>query len=256
MIISSLLLVAQAATATLPSLAEDRLRLCMDEARTDPATAIATASDWLSEAQGVETSAPQQCLGFAYVSLLRWEATEQAFVAARDARAPDDHAARARMGAMAGNAALADEDFPQAAALLGMAQDDAEAAGLNDVAGAIAADRARALVGSGREEEAGEVLAGAQILAPQVPAVWLLSATLARRQGNLPEAQGLIETAAALAPQDAEIGLELGLIAAQLGDDAAARTAWNSVVALAPQSPLSATARTYLARLDGTVEGR
>lgn len=256
MIISLILLVVQAATAALPAVAEDRLRVCMDEARTDPATAIASASAWLGEARGDEASLPQQCLGFAYVSLLRWEAAEQAFIAAREARPPEDHAARARLGAMAGNAALAAEDFLDAAVLMAAAQTDAEAAGLNEVAGTIAADRARALVRSGREEEASEVLAGAQISAPQVPVVWLLSATLARRQGALAKAQGLIETAAALAPQDAEIGLEAGLIAAQANDDSAARAAWNSVLALAPDSQLSATARTYLARLDGTMEGR
>lgn len=256
MIISSLLLIAQAATAALPPVEEVRLRMCMDEARTDPATAIVTASDWLSEASDADAGLPQQCLGFAYTSLLRWAAAEQAFAAARDARGVRDHAARARLGAMAGNAALAADDFASAAGFLMTAQDDAQAAGLDDLAGAIAADRARALVAAGREEEAGAVLEDAQIIAPQVPTVWLLSATLARRRGDLPKAQGLIETAAALSPQDPEIGLEAGLIAAQAGNEAAARAAWKSVLAVAPDSPHSVTARTYLARLDGTVVGR
>lgn len=248
-ILGALLLAAQAGAGP-PSLEQDRLRACLDQARTDPPTAIATASQWASEETGAATSAPQQCLGFAYMSLLRWEAAEQAFLAARNARPPGDLAARARLGAMAGNAALAAEDHAGALEPLATAQQDAEAAGLNEVAGAIAADRARALVGTGREAEAEEVLTGAQILAAQLADIWLLSAALARRHGDLRRAEGLVKTALALAPDDPEIGLELGLIAALAGDDTTARGAWARVMALDPAAPLAETARTYLARLE------
>ena len=252
-ILSSLLVFAQAAAAAPPP--EDaRLPACIEQARTDPATAIATASAWSSEATGQAASLPQQCLGFAYTSLLRWDAAQQAFTAARDARLQEDRPVRARLGAMAGSAALAGEDFAGALELLGVAQADAEGAGLNELAGEIAADRARALVSEGREAEAGEVLAGAQILSPQTAEIWLLSATLERRGGDLNRARGFITTAASLAPQDPEIGLEAGLIAALAGQDAAARTAWQSVLSLAPDTPHAATARTYLARLDGQTE--
>jgi tetratricopeptide (TPR) repeat protein len=255
--LAAALVLAQAGAAEPPpppaatmTASEARLSVCLDQARTDPPTAIVAASAWASEVTGVDASLPQQCLGFAYMSLLRWDAAEQAFIAARDARAESDGAARARLGAMAGNAALAGGDFAGALEPLSAAQADAEAAGLNEVAGGIAADRARALVGAGREAEAAEVLTGAQILAPQVADVWLLSATLARRQGDLSRARDLIGTAVALEPQSQEIGLELGLVAALSGDEVSARTAWTAVTALDEASPHAEAARAYLAQLD------
>jgi Flp pilus assembly protein TadD len=252
--LSAALALAQAAAPVavppVPSVSEDRLHVCLEQARTDPPTAIAAASEWTAEAIGADASLPRQCLGFAYMSLLRWEAAEGEFLAARDAREPADRAARARLGAMAGNAALAAGDFSGALATFTAAQADAEAAGLNEEAGIIAADRARALVGAGREAEAGDVLTGAQILAPQVADVWLLSAALARRQGSLTRARDLIGTAVALDPQSQEIGLELGLIAALSGDEASARTAWTTVTALDSATPQAETARAYLAQLD------
>jgi len=150
---------------------------------------------------------------------------------------------------MAGSAALAAGDFEAALAPLAAAQADAEAAGLSEIAGTIAADRARALVGAGREAEAAEVLTGAQILAPQEAEIWLLSAALARRQGSLNRAREFAGTALALASDNPDILLEAGLIAALSGDDAAARTAWEAVVALDPQAPYAQTARTNLAQL-------
>ncbi len=241
-------------TGALPAVSQHRLSVCLDAARTDPPSAIAAASEWAGEALGAavaeEAGLPQQCLGFAYISLLRWDAAEAAFLAARDLRPPDDRPARARLGAMAGSAALAAGDHAAAIATLSTAQADAEAAGLGEIAGAIAADRARALVAAGRAAEAGEVLAGAQVLAPQSGEVWLLSAALARRQGDLNRARNLIGTALALAPEEPEILLEGGLIAALASDDAAARSAWERVVALDPATPHAQTARAYLAQLE------
>ena len=256
-VLISVLAFAQVASAAPPvPVEQDRLRVCLDEARTDPPTAITSASRWLNEANGAEASLPQQCLGFAYTALLRWGAAEQAFIASRDLRPENDQLIRARLGAMAGNAALADERAPRAAELFETAQFDAEAEGETQLAGQIAADRARALVQSDRTEEAQSVLEGAQVLAPQTADVWLLSATLARRDGDIAKAAPMIEAAAKLAPDDPSIGLELGLIAALAGDDEAARRSWQNVVSLAPQSPQSQTARAYLARLDSPSEAQ
>lgn len=246
---------APRAASAPPSIEEARLRVCLDEARNDPPTAIVTASGWLDEARAAGaaglagTSLPQQCLGFAYTSLLRWEAAEQAFIAARDALPEGERAARARLGTMAGNAALAGGRHGPAATLLETAQADAEAAGANDLAGEIAADRARALVGADRAGEAGAVLEGAQVLNPQSPDVWLLSATLARRGGDLNAARAAIATAYGLARDNAEIALEAGLIAALSGNAEAACEAWNGVAVRDPQSPHAEMARSYLAQL-------
>jgi tetratricopeptide (TPR) repeat protein len=241
------LLFAQAAAA--PTLAQDRLTVCEATARRDPATAVVDASAWLAESAGVDRSFPQQCLGLAYVSLLRWKAAEEAFMAAHDARPESDSGGRARLAAMAGNAALAENRYQAARERFEMAQREALAAGDRALAGDIATDRAQALVGLGLLGDAAAVLADARRDAPQSSDAWLLSATLARRQGKLADAQAQIETAAALAPADPAVGLEAGVIAALGGRDEAARQSFNSVLSLAPNSPQAATARGYLAQL-------
>jgi len=251
------LLIAQAAASPAggaATLEEDRLAGCRQQARTDPATAMVTASRWLAEAQGPARSAPQQCLGFAYTSLLRWDAAESAFLAAREALLPNEHAPRARLAAMAGNAALAGGRNEAALAAFDLAQADAGAAGDASLAGTLQADRARALVALDRVGEAAEALANARRDAPQDPSVWLLSATLSRRQGALEQALGQIRTAAALAPDDPAIGLEAGLIAALSGQDEAAQTSWQAVLAASPRSPEAALARDYLAQLGAPTE--
>ena len=213
--VATALLVAQAAAPSgpPPSAEESRLVACKDQARSDPATAIATASGWLSEAQGPGRSAPQQCLGFAYTSLLRWGAAESAFLAAREALLPADRTQRARLAAMAGNAALAGGRGEAALAAFDLGEEDARVAGDRPLAGIIATDRARALVALDRPAQAAEALALARRDAPQDASAWLLSATLARREDRLEEARGYIRTAADLAPQDLSIVLEAGLIA-------------------------------------------
>lgn len=249
------LLFAQAAAP--PTLDEDRLTVCLDQARSDPASAIAAADAWLAETAGPQRSLPRQCLGTAYVSLLRWDAAQAAFLAGRDERPATDHAGRARLGAMAGNAALAAGEHEGALAVFDRALADAREADISAaLAGTIAADRARALVALGREDEAGAMLADARRDAPQQADVWLLSATLARRLDDLAQAQAHIETAAALAPDDAAIGLEAGLIAALTGRDDAARASWRSVIATHPASPESTAAAEYLAQLDGAPPAR
>jgi tetratricopeptide (TPR) repeat protein len=258
MLLSALaLIVAQAAavaTAQAHTAEQARLTECLDQARTDPATAITTAGLWLIESHDAGKALPQQCLGQAYVSVLRWDAAHDAFVAARDAALASDYAVRARLGAMAGNAALAGDDLATALADLGRAIADAALAGDKPLAGSIAADKARALVGLGRNDEAAATLQQARADAPQDAAVWLLSATLSRRTGDLKSAQAQIETAAGLAPTDPAVGLEAGVIAELAGNDEAARKSWEAVVALAPDGPEAKSARAYLAQVGGAAK--
>ena len=105
----ALFLAQDAASAPVPqrTVAQDRLAVCLDHARTDPATAIGEASNWAVGVTGPESSYPQQCLGLAYTMLLRWDAAEQAFLLARDAAGENAHFRRAQLATMAGNAALA-----------------------------------------------------------------------------------------------------------------------------------------------------
>jgi tetratricopeptide (TPR) repeat protein len=252
---TSLVLAQQAAPqaigVTAPqTLEEARLTACMTEARADPAQAITTASQWLVGLSGVATSAPQQCLGMAYMGLSRWDAAMIAFLAARDVRAEDDKLSRARLGAMAGNAALAGRQFLVAESVLALAGEDALAGGDRTLAGIAAADRSRALVALDDAAAAGRVLASARELAPQDAAGWLLSATLARRAGDLANASAWIGTAGVLDPENLAVGLEAGLIAALAENDTAARASWTAVIDLAPRSAEAATARAYIAQLD------
>ena len=253
MILSSLLvLLAQDAVAapTAPrTVAEDRLTVCLRHARTDPTTAIVEASTWAGEASGAEASYPQQCLGLAYTVLLRWDAAERAFLAARDDTGESEHFRRAQLATMAGNAALAEQRPADALVSLEVAANDAAAAGDNGLRSMIEVDRARAQVAQGREGEAEATLAAARTLDSQSPLAWLLSATLARRLGKLDEAQGYIETAAALSPDYPEIGLEAGVIAMLAGHREAAEASWRSVIELAPDSEEAASARSYLAEV-------
>lgn len=248
MIFHALTLFAAQAGSVLSPGEQGRLDLCLDEARRDPPTAISTANQWLGEASGAGRALPQQCLGQAYVSLMRWEAAEAAFLAARDFAAHDE--LRARLGAMAGSAALAGGHWDAALAALAAAQIDAVETGDAALMAAIAADRARALVGLGRAEDAKAVLERARADHPQHAEAWLLSATLARRMDDLADAAALIAVAGALAPDDPEVALEAGVIAVLAGDEDAARGNWELVRELAPSSAEAATAAGYLAQLD------
>jgi tetratricopeptide (TPR) repeat protein len=246
------LLLAQSVSAVAAGvvpLEQARLDLCLDKARADPATAIAGAGTWLGETSAPESSYPQQCLGYAYTLLLRWDAAEDAFLAAREAELEINHFRRAQLATMAANAALAGNRPDAALTALGLAATDAAVAGDAGLRAIVETDRARAMVMHGREGEAEAVLAAARSFDAQNALAWLLSATLARRLGKLDEAQGFIETASALSPGYSEVGLEAGVIAMLQGREDAAKASWESVVALEPRSEAAATARVYLAQL-------
>ena len=260
--ISALLLslMAQASSADLSALdaylppatvEEDRLTLCLGEATSDPSNAIVTASTWLAEAHdAAERSFPQQCLGMAYTRLLRWSAAEQAFLDARNGTLEWNQTVRGRLAAMAGNSALAEGRAEDALASFTLAEQDAAKAGDKLLAGEVQVDRSRALVALDHTAEADAALANARRDAPQNSDAWLLSATLARRTGDLERAQGQIATAAGLDPTNPLIGLEAGVIAVLGGRDDAARQSWQSVIELAPDSAEAKTARGYLKQLE------
>lgn len=226
-----------------------QLQDCLALAVSDPPSAIDAAEAWRDLVKGVQLSQAERCRGTALANLARWDEAETAFLAARDAALPDDHAARGRLGAMAGNAALAAGSWERALGQLDTAREDALAASDKALAGEVQLDRARALVALKREGDAAMALDEARSALPQSAEACLLSATLARRMGNLADAQAQIEKAAALLPVDPEIGLEAGLIAVLAGRDDAARKSWQSVITAAPNSSAAETAKGYLAQL-------
>lgn len=222
---------------------------CMDAVESRPERTVEVARDALNKAVGRERVRAGFCLGVALSDLGRWPEAQQAFLNARDATEVDDHVTRARLGAMAGSAALAQGQAAEALQLLGPAASEAKAAANNALIATIALDRARALVAVDRPDEAASALAEARAAEPENAQAWLLSATLSRRQDKLIEAQAQIEQAARLAPRDPEVGLEAGVIAALSGNDAAARRSFESVVAMEPDGDLAQKAQGYLDQL-------
>lgn len=228
---------------------------CLKHAAADPTAEVDQARAWRDGAADVEHAAADLCLGTALSELQRFSEAEAAFLDGRQASegAP---ALRARLGAMAGNAALATGAAARALGFLDTAKTDLGEARDGPLPTDIALDRARALVALERLPEAETALAEARTLAPESAEAWLLSATLSRRMDKLADAQTRIETAGRLAPANAgvapEIGLEAGVIAMLSGREDAARKSWRSVVATAPQSAAAESARRYLVQIGDT----
>jgi len=239
----------EAQNVALPSIGGGNGAGCISAVEANPAKAAALASSARGDAVGRERVRAGFCLGIALSDLGRWDEARTAFTGARDAADPEDHASRARLGAMAGNAALASDQPGQALSLLAPAATDAKIVGDAELTATIALDRARALVAVKQPEEAANALAEARAARPDDAQAWLLSATLSRRQDKLAVAQTQIEKAASLAPQDPEIGLEAGVIAMLSNNEPAARGSWDSVVATAPSSDAAVTAKQYLSQL-------
>ncbi|MEM6494202.1 MAG: tetratricopeptide repeat protein [Pseudomonadota bacterium] len=225
------------------------LSKCLTQLETDAARAHAQAQIKRSEASGVERVVANHCLGLAATELGLWDDARAAFIAARDETPQDEIRARARFGAMAGNAALGGGDPQGALNLLEIAQSDAESSASNPLQAIAAIDTARALVALDRPQEALAQLEAATTLAPEGSEGWLLKATLLRRLDRLGDAQAAIEQAVSLSPQDIDIGLETGVIAILSGREDAARASWQSVIDTQPDSLAAKTARGYLEQI-------
>ncbi|MEM6857020.1 MAG: tetratricopeptide repeat protein [Pseudomonadota bacterium] len=228
---------------------------CLTQIETDPARAHTRAQIKLIEAIGPEKVMANHCRGLASTKLAMWEDARGAFLDAREQTPPDEIRARARFGAMAGNAALAGGDLDGALVLLTNAMSEAKTAASTPLQVVTAIDIARILVMLDRPEEALAPLDRATTLAPQDSESWLLKATLLRRLDQLGDAQAAIEQAATLAPQDAEIGLEAGVIAIFSGREDAARASWQSVIDAQPDSLAAQKARGYLEQIGAPPEG-
>lgn len=239
---------AKPVAAPAPAASSAQLNQCLAEIPANPLAASESAEQWRDQAKAGERAAAQLCLGSAYAQLERWDDAEEAFLAGRnEAGATSD--LKARLAAMAGNAALAQGQPDRALGLLDNAKVDQGANRTMPVALDIELDRSRALVALKRTAEAEAALADARSLDPKSAEAWLLSATLSRRENKLDVAQAQIEQAVQLLPVDPEIGLEAGVIAMLAGREDAARKSWQSVLAAAPNSPVADTARGYLAQL-------
>lgn len=236
------LLMADAGAAENPALA--RFEACVALANANPAKALDQASAWRIEGGGVLA---RQCSGLAYAAMNRWPSAALAFEQAakqseadRDGRAP-------RLWVLAGNAALAGREPGRArgyfdAALSSGALKDGEA-------GEAHLDRARARFAGNDLKGARADLDAALKLVPADPLGWLLSATLARKEGDLKRAQQDILEATKRSPDDASVANEAGNIAVMSGEDEAARASWGEAVRLSPASDAGKAAAAALKQL-------
>lgn len=227
------------------------LSSCIKQASTSPQQALDFAQNWRERASSdLEFAQSAHCAGLALVTLGRYGEARQAFELASGEAPQDNMAYAARLAAMAGNAALAENDAEAALPLLDRAGALALAAKESELAADLRVDLARVLVRLDRPEDAASALAEAREADALDSEAWLLSATLSRRLERLGEAQAQIERAAMLDPRDPQIGLEAGVIAALAGRADDARASFQSVLAVAPGTPHAERAQGYLTQLD------
>jgi tetratricopeptide (TPR) repeat protein len=247
------LMAAQAAAAPPPTAApplsvpgtdEERFRVCVEIADADPARALAQAGAWRISGGGVLA---RHCEALAYVAQKRWVPAATAFeAAARDADTKADGRA-ANLWVQAGNAALVAGDAARARSAFDAALVRGQAAGIDQ--GEIYLDRARARFALDDKAGARADLDTALKLVPTDPLAWLLSATLARRSGDLERAATDIAEAAKRSPDDAQVALEAGNIAILSGREDAARTAWQAAVKNGADTQAGKAAADALSRL-------
>lgn len=225
---------------------------CLDAANQSPDGGIAFAQKWRIEGGSFYA---RHCLGFAYARAERWAPAIVAFEqAAEEAERGGEMAQSARLWAQAGNAALASGDAAKARSDF----DAALARGLPDglEKGEVHLDRARALVVLGDMAAARESLDVALAQAPRDPLTWLLSATLARRTGELRLAQEHVARAVQLSPDDASVALEEGNIAMLTDHADIARAAWQRAARIAPDATAGKAAADNLSRMGGVAPAR
>jgi tetratricopeptide (TPR) repeat protein len=222
-----------------------RLQRCIATIATDPVAARAEAGRWRMAGGG---AAARDCGGLAFAAEKNWAAAAAEFKsAARDAQlAHDDRAAT--YWAQGGNAWLAAGDATKARTALDSALTAGTLTGLQ--LGEARLDHARALVAADDLASARTDIDLALTTAGDDPLAWLLSATLARRMGNLPRARGDIAEALKRSPDDASVQLEAGNIAARDGDETRARAAWAEAARLAPDTPTAHNAIAALRQFD------
>jgi hypothetical protein len=217
------------AALPLTDLADDgaRAAACTALTRSDPPAAVAQATAWADRDKSI---ASRTCLGLAFVAAERWAPAAAAFEqAATDAEAQHDNRAP-DLWSQAANAALAADDAAKARADLD------HALGRLDLPATLAGeawiDRARADVALDDLDQGRIDMDKGLALVPQDPFGWLLSATLARRQSDVPRAQKDIAIALKSAGDDPAVQLEAGNIAAAAGDMSSARLAWTRAAQL------------------------
>lgn len=222
-----------------------RLLDCIRLAERDATAAVAEGARWALTDSGIEA---ELCLGAGYEYRGDWASAESAYMRAHsiaesveETRATGILAHAGRMAMRKGDAAMARSRFD--AVLVDRELSD-------DVRGNVLLERARANVELEDGTAAQADLVAARALLPNDSIVWLLSATLARRQGDFDTAGDFIDRALELDRTDPAILFEAGNIAIGLNAHGIARRAWTRAVTAGPDSPAGQTAARNIERLD------
>ena len=218
-----------------------RVATCQKLVASDPKAAVEQASAWADRDKSVPA---RQCLGLAFVAAERWGPAEAALAqaaaqaeATQDGRAPQIWSQAANAALAGDQPAKAREDLDHVISLSGLPP---------TLAGEAWIDRARADVALDDLGQARIDMDKGLALVPQDPFGWLLSATLARRQKDLPRAQKDVALALKSAADDPSVQLEAGNIAAAAGQMDAARAAWTRAAQMAPDDPAGQAAKAAL----------
>ncbi len=242
----TLFLAAATATVSPPPQTdnEKRFATCLKQVEANPQKAVDEATSWQVLGGGLLA---RQCLGIAFAAQARWASAQLAFEQAAQLAERERDSRAARLWVQSGNAALAGGDATKARSCL----DAAVVSGVLKGAelGEAHLDRARAMVALRQTDLARTDINAALALVPQDPLAWLLSATLARRMGDLNRAATDILEAVKRSPDDAQVALEAGNIAFLRDEVELARTNWFAAVKSAPQSPAGKSAAAALAQL-------
>jgi len=234
--------------------APSRLSECLASAGQDAETGEAFARAWLETATPEDRALALHCLGLSLVRQERFADARAAFDSARDAAPATNPSYRARLSGMSGHTALAQGQADLAVPAFERAITDAESAADPALTAGLNTDLARALVAANRAPDAVAALAAARDADPSNAQAWLLSATLARRMGDLAAAKSDIAVAAKLVATDPAIALEAGNIAYEAGDVGNAKNNWEQAIKFGPDSEAAKAAKHYLSQLVTSVE--
>lgn len=221
--LAALMLAAAPVTPAAPANSiETRFNACVNLLQSDAPAAQADAEKWRQENGGLPAL---HCLALTFVAQDRFGPAVTTFEQAAKMALLNRDGRAAYFYVQAGNAAVAGDDPSRARGLF----DSALALPTLSSAqkGETHLDRARADVVLNDLAGARADIDAALKLVPADPMGWLLSATLARRMGDLKRAEGDIATAMAKAPDDAAVAYEAGNIAYALDAPKAAQAAWE-----------------------------
>jgi tetratricopeptide (TPR) repeat protein len=233
-------------STALPTLNEVKLRDCLKLVRQDAKSGIVSANEW-AQTESKASYFADICLASGYAADGKFsEAADRFQRAAKGAEAEKDLRS-AQLWAQAGNAALSAGQASDALSFLNSALMPGKLLPGERIDALI--DRTRAYVADAKADLAMNDLAELRRIAPDNGQGWLLSATLARRTGDLAAAQDFIKTAAAILPSDPAVSLEAGNIAAAAGAYAIARDQWQQTIKIAPSSGQAGSAKALLEQL-------